>query len=124
MRLQPTVGYRVWYTGFLRGPHTTCVALGVNPISISQPIRFRGCSHRTRTGRASLRTGRRAGRRCRSIRAERRVENFLGLGGLGKDRVAAQVAEHDDDLAAMAFEDLLVVLRDDEFSRLRREKSV
>ena len=110
--------------GFLRGPHTTCVAFGVNPISISQPIMFRGRSHRARTGRASLRTGRRAGPRCRGIRAERRGENFLGLGGLGKDRVAAQVAEHDDDLAAMAFEDLLVVLRDDEFSRLRREKSV
>jgi hypothetical protein len=32
------------------------------------------------------------------------------------------IAEHDDDLAAMAFEDLLVASRDDEFGKLRCEK--
>jgi hypothetical protein len=42
------------------------------------------------------------------------IEHLLGLGGLGKGRVAAQVAEHDDDLAAMAFENFLVALRDDQ----------
>jgi len=47
---------------------------------------------------------------------------FLGFGGLGKGGVAAQIAKHDDDLAAMAFEDLFVALRDDEFCQLRREK--
>jgi len=36
------------------------------------------------------------------------LEDLLGLGGLGKGGVAAQVTEHDDDLAAMAFEDFLV----------------
>src|SRR5262249_23903024 len=39
------------------------------------------------------------------------VEHFLGLGGLGKRGVAAQIAKHDDDLAAMAFQDFLVALR-------------
>jgi len=34
--------------------------------------------------------------------------HLFGFGGLGKGGVAAQV-EHDDDLAAMAFEDLLAV---------------
>ena len=41
------------------------------------------------------------------------VEHLLRLGSLGEGRIAAQIAEHDDDLAAMAFEDLLVALRDD-----------
>src|SRR5215472_16611836 len=36
--------------------------------------------------------------------------------------VAAQIAEHDDDLAAMAFEDFLVALRDDQFGQLWHEK--
>jgi hypothetical protein len=40
-------------------------------------------------------------------------EVFLGFGGLGKGGVAAQISEHDDNLAAVAFEDLLVALRDD-----------
>jgi len=38
------------------------------------------------------------------------IEDFLGLRGLGKGGVAAQIAEYDDDLAAMAFEDLFVPL--------------
>src|SRR5215472_3751846 len=50
------------------------------------------------------------------------TEDFLGLGGLGKGGVAAQIAEHDDDLTAMAFEDLFVALRDDQFGQLRRQK--
>ena len=50
------------------------------------------------------------------------VEHLLGLGGLGEGGVAAQIAEHDDDLAAMAFEDFLVALRDDQLGKLRREK--
>ena len=33
------------------------------------------------------------------------VEDFLRLGGFGEGGVAAQIAEHDDDLAAMAFEE-------------------
>ena len=40
-------------------------------------------------------------------------EVFLGFGGLGKGGVAAQISDHDDNLAAVAFEDLLVALRDD-----------
>src|SRR5215831_7819196 len=52
----------------------------------------------------------------------RKSSTSLGLGRLGESGVAAQVAEHDDDLAAMAFEDLLVALRDDELGQLRREK--
>src|SRR5262249_3537201 len=50
------------------------------------------------------------------------VEDLLRLGGLSEGGVAAQIAEHDDDLAAMAFEDLLIALRDDELRELRREK--
>ena len=38
------------------------------------------------------------------------VEHLLGLGCLREGVVAAQIAEHDDDLAAMAFKDLLVAL--------------
>ncbi len=49
-------------------------------------------------------------------------EDLLGLGRLGKGGVAAQIAEHDDDLAAMAFEDLLVALRDDQLRQLRCEE--
>src|SRR5215469_1800275 len=48
------------------------------------------------------------------------VEHFLGLGGLGKGGVAPQIAEHDDDLAAMAFEDVFVTLRDNQLGELRR----
>ena len=36
--------------------------------------------------------------------------------------IAAQIAEHDDNLAAMAFEDLLVALRDNQLGQLRREE--
>ena len=50
------------------------------------------------------------------------IENLFGLGGLGEGGVAAQIAEHDDDLAAMAFEDFLVALRDDQLRQLRRQK--
>jgi len=50
------------------------------------------------------------------------IQHFLGLGRLGEGGVAAQIAKHDDDLAAMAFEDLLVAVRDNEFGQLRREK--
>ena len=60
----------------------------------------------------------------RGVVVAQQRHHLFRLGALGKGSEAAQVAEHDDDLAAMAFEDLLVVLRDDEFSRLRREKSV
>src|SRR5215469_11050635 len=42
----------------------------------------------------------------------------------GEGGVAAQVTEHDDDLAAMAFEDFLVTVRDDQFGKLWREKSL
>ena len=52
------------------------------------------------------------------------IEDFLGFGSFGEGGVAAQIAEHDDDLAAMAFEDLLVALRDDQFGKLRREKAL
>jgi hypothetical protein len=44
--------------------------------------------------------------------------------GFGEGGVAAQIAKHDDDLASMAFEDLLVTVRDDEFGKLRREKAL
>ena len=42
-----------------------------------------------------------------------KIEDFLGLGSFGKGGVTAQIAEHDDDLAAMALQDFLVALRDD-----------
>src|SRR3954464_9061943 len=44
----------------------------------------------------------------RAVVLAQKIEDFLGLGGLGEGGVAAQVAEHDDDLAAMAFKDFLV----------------
>ena len=46
------------------------------------------------------------------------VEHFLGLSGFCKGGVAAQIAEHDDNVAAMTFEDLLVPVRDDQFGKL------
>src|SRR5262249_25749405 len=58
----------------------------------------------------------------RTVILAQEIENFLRFGGLGEGGVAAQIAEHDDDLAAMAFEDLLVALRDDQFGQLGREK--
>jgi hypothetical protein len=51
------------------------------------------------------------------------VEHFLGLGGLREDCIAAQVAEHDDDLAPMAFEDFLIALRDNQLGELRRQET-
>jgi hypothetical protein len=50
------------------------------------------------------------------------VEDFLGLGGLGEGGVAAQIAEHDDDLSAMAFQEFFIALGDDQFGELRCEK--
>jgi hypothetical protein len=50
------------------------------------------------------------------------VQHLLGLSGLSEGGVAAKIAEHDDDLTAMAFEDLLVALRDDQLGQLRREE--
>jgi hypothetical protein len=38
------------------------------------------------------------------------IQHLLGLGGLGEGGIAAQIAEHDDDLSAVAFEDLLISL--------------
>ena len=58
----------------------------------------------------------------RAVVFAQKVKDLLGFGGLGKGGVAAQIAEHDDDLAAMAFEDLLVALRDNQFRKLRREE--
>jgi len=49
-------------------------------------------------------------------------EDFLGFGCLREGGVAAQVAEYDDDLLAVAFEDFLVAVRDDEFGELGCEK--
>src|SRR5215467_8471147 len=54
--------------------------------------------------------------------SRRKSRTSLRLGGLGEGGVAAQVAKYDNDLPAMAFEDLLVALRDDQFGQLRREK--
>jgi hypothetical protein len=51
-------------------------------------------------------------------------EDFLWLGGLGEGGIATQVTKHDDDLAAMAFQDLLVTLRDDQLGQLRREEAL
>ena len=65
---------------------------------------------------------------ARDDRPERRVvvaqerHDLFRLGALGKAGEAAHIAEHDDDLAAMAFEDFLVSLGDDQFGQLRREK--
>ena len=53
-----------------------------------------------------------------------KFKDFLRLGGLGECGVTAQVAEHDDDLTAMAFEDFFVPVRDYEFGQLRREKAL
>src|SRR6516165_280855 len=58
----------------------------------------------------------------RAVVFSQEVQDFLGFGSLGEGGVAAQIAEHDDDLAAMAFKDFLVALRDNEFGQLRREK--
>jgi hypothetical protein len=52
------------------------------------------------------------------------VEHLLRLGRFGKGGVAAQIAEHDDNLAAVAFKDLFVAPRDDQFGELRGEKAL
>ena len=39
-----------------------------------------------------------------------KIEDFLGLGGLGEGGVAPQIAKHDDDLPSVAFQDLFVAL--------------
>src|SRR5215469_16711356 len=58
----------------------------------------------------------------RAMISAQEVEHLLGLRGLGERGIAAQIAEHHDDLATMAFEDLLVALRNDQFSKLRCQK--
>ena len=58
----------------------------------------------------------------RAVIFAQKIEHFLGFGGLGESGVAAQIAEHDNDLAAMAFEDFLVAVRDDQFGQLRRQE--
>lgn len=60
----------------------------------------------------------------RAVVLAQEVEHLLGLGGLGKGGIAAQIAEHDDDLAAVAFEDFLITLRDDQLGKLWREKAL
>src|SRR6516162_9517946 len=47
------------------------------------------------------------------------VELVLRLRGLGEGGVSAQIAEHDNDLTTMAFEDFLVAVRDNQFGKLR-----
>jgi len=47
-------------------------------------------------------------------------EDFLGFRGFSEGGVATQIAEHDDDFAAMAFEDLFIALRDNHLGKLGR----
>ena len=58
----------------------------------------------------------------RAVILAQQIEHLLRLGGLGEGGKPAQVAEHDDDVAAMGFEDVFVAARDDQFGELRREK--
>src|SRR6516162_7277703 len=51
-----------------------------------------------------------------------RKKSRTSSGCLGEGGVAAKVTEHDDDFAAMAFEDFFITLRDDQFGQLGREK--
>src|SRR5215469_10791650 len=51
------------------------------------------------------------------------VEHVLRLSGLGEGGVTAQIAEHDNDLAPVAFEDALLTLCDDHLGQLRCEKA-
>src|SRR5262249_26261075 len=60
----------------------------------------------------------------RAVILTQEFEDFFRLRGLGEGGVAAQVTEHDDDVAAMAFENFLVALRDDQFGELRCEKAL
>ena len=58
----------------------------------------------------------------RAVILAQQVEHLLRLGGLGEGGKPAQIAEHDDDVAPMRFEDVFVAARDDQFGELRREK--
>ena len=50
--------------------------------------------------------------------------HFLRLGGLGESGEAAQVAEHDRDVAAVAVENAIVARRKDELRHLRRQEAL
>src|SRR5271165_7496687 len=50
--------------------------------------------------------------------------DFLRLARLGERGVAAQVTKHDDDVAAVAFENAFVAGRDDHLGELRGEKAL
>ena len=50
--------------------------------------------------------------------------HLLGLGGFGEGGEAAQVAEHDGDVAAVAFEQLLAARRQHQLGDLRREEAL
>ena len=50
--------------------------------------------------------------------------DLLGLGGFGERREAAQIAEHDRDVAAVAVEHLLVAVAENEFGDLRRQEAL
>ena len=52
------------------------------------------------------------------------IQHLLRLGSLGEGGVAAQIAEHDIDFAAMAFEYFLIALRDDQFGQLWCEEAL
>src|SRR5262245_45737960 len=54
--------------------------------------------------------------------SRRKSSTSSGLSGFGKGGVTAEVAEHDNDLATMAFEDFFVPLRDNHFGELWREE--
>src|SRR5215471_10182971 len=60
----------------------------------------------------------------RAVIIAQEIQHLFGLCGLGEGGVAAQIAEHNDDLAAVAFEYLLVAPRDDQFGELRREEAL
>jgi hypothetical protein len=47
---------------------------------------------------------------------------FFRLGAFGKGGKTAQITERDNNLAAMAFENAFIVLRDDEVRELRGEE--
>ena len=50
--------------------------------------------------------------------------HLLGLGGLGEGGEAAQVAEHDGDVAAVAVEQLLAARGQHQLGDLRREEAL
>ena len=52
------------------------------------------------------------------------VAHLFRLAGLGKRGKPAQVAKHDDDVAAVGFEDALVALRDDQLGELLRQEAL